>query len=451
MPLDEHGANTRTQNTVIRRIQMDSTFEKIVGYVNELEIIDTHEHLPSSEAAWLEDYRNNGGDVFKEYLSHYFSCDLVSAGLPQADLQKVRTSDLPLMEKWALLEPYWDVARHTGYGRSLDRAAHGIYGIEGIQRETIEELNAAFLASLKPGHFQRVLKDLSRIKVSVLDALDGSLNSDTTFFRNVFRMDLFVFPYSHEHIQDIEGRTGIRITSFAAWCECCKKMLDIVLEGGIVALKCGLAYQRSLKFERPSRDMAEAEFNDFLQAISRDGIHTQLAPPGKHCQNYMMHYVLELANQRQLTYQFHTGLQEGFGNHISWSDPSLMTNLFAEYPDVRFDLFHIGYPFQQKLAALAKNFSNVFIDMCWAHIISPQASILALAEYLDSVPFSKISAFGGDYLFVDGVYGHQQMARENVSRSLAMKVNEGVFDVDRAREIAHSLFYENPLRILNLI
>ena len=72
-----------------------------------------------------------------------------------------------------------------------------------------------------------------------------------------------------------------------------------------------------------------------------------------------MHYVLELANQRQLVYQFHTGLQEGIGNHISWSDPTLMTNLFLEYPDVRFDLFHIAYPFHQKLSALAKNFANV--------------------------------------------------------------------------------------------
>jgi hypothetical protein len=429
---------------------MDSAFEKILEYVNELEIIDTHEHLPYNEEVWLEEYRENGGDVFKEYLSHYFSCDLVSAGLPQADLQKVTISDLPVMEKWELLEPYWNAARHTGYGRALDIAVQGIYGIEGIRRDTIEGVNQAFLASLKPGHFQQVLKDLSRIKVSLLDSLDGSLDCDREFFRSVFRLDIFVFPYLREHIEYIEDLTGVRITSFDAWCEGCQKMLEIVLEKGVVALKCGLAYQRSLKFDRTNRAKAEAEFNDFLQAIARDGINTQMPLLGQHCQNYMMHYILELANQRQLAYQFHTGLQEGFGNHISWSDPTLMTNLFIEYPDVRFDLFHIGYPFQQKLSVLAKNFANVFIDMCWAHIISPQASLSALAEYIDAMPFNKISAFGGDYLFVDGVYGHQQIARENVSKALAKKVDEGIFDLDRAKEIAHCLFYENPLRIFRL-
>jgi hypothetical protein len=429
---------------------MDSTFAKILEYVNGLEIIDTHEHLPRQEEVWLEKYRRQGGDVFTEYLSHYFSCDLVSAGLSRTDLQRVTTTNLPVMEKWQILEPYWNVAHHTGYGRALDLAVRGIYGIDGITRDTIADVNQAFLSSLQPGHFQRVLKDLSRIQVSLLDALDGSLDADRNFFRSVFRMDSFVMPGSLAEIQAVEQLTGIKITSFHAWCECCRQTLEIVLEKGVVALKCGLAYQRSLQFERTTQAIAEAEFNDFLQGILHDGISTHIPTLGRHCQNYMMHYILELANQRQLAYQFHTGLQEGFGNHISWSDPTLMTNLFITYPDVRFDLFHISYPFQQKLAALAKNFANVTIDMCWAHIISPQASIAALTEYLDAIPFNKISAFGGDYLFVDGVYGHQYLARENVSKALAMKVNEGLFDLDRAKEIAHYLFCENPLRIFKL-
>lgn len=429
---------------------MHSVFEKILEYVQELEIIDTHEHLPHNEAVWLENYRKEGGDLFKEYLSHYFSCDLVSAGLPLADLQKVREADLPVMKKWELVEPYWNFSRHTGYGRALDLMVQGIYKIDGISRNTIEGVNEAFLASLKPGHFQRVLKELSRIKVSLLDGFTGDLDSDRTFFRDVFRMDRCIFPASMEEIQYIENLTGSRITSFDVWCECCEKILDRAIEKGAVALKCGLAYRRSLQFERTTQSIAEAEFNELLQALQRDGNHSQIPVLGKQCQDYMMHYVLELANQRQLAYQFHTGLQEGVGNHISWSDPTLMTNLFLEYPDVRFDLFHIAYPFHQKLSALAKNFANVFIDMCWAHIISAQASIEALTEYLDAVPFNKISAFGGDYLFVDGVYGHQQLARENVSKTLAEKVHQGVFDLDRAKEIAHHLFYKNPLRIFKL-
>ena len=88
--------------------------------------------------------------------------------------------------------------------------------------------------------------------------------------------------------------------------------------------------------------------------------------------------------------------------------------------------------------------------MCWAHIISPAASVNALYEWIDSVPFNKIIAFGGDYMIVDAVYGHQYLARVNVSKALAYKVEEGVFGVDEAKHIAKMLFFDNPKRIFKL-
>jgi hypothetical protein len=88
--------------------------------------------------------------------------------------------------------------------------------------------------------------------------------------------------------------------------------------------------------------------------------------------------------------------------------------------------------------------------MCWGHIISPEAARRALVEWLDAVPANKISAFGGDYCFIDGVYGHQYLARRNVACSLAQKVADDTIDLERAKEIATWLFVENPKRILGL-
>jgi uncharacterized protein len=164
----------------------------------------------------------------------------------------------------------------------------------------------------------------------------------------------------------------------------------------------------------------------------------------------MMHYILNIANKKSLIIQIHTGLHEGNGNIITNSNPTLLTNLFLEYPDVRYDLFHMGYPYQNEITVLAKNFPNVYIDMCWSHIISPNSSINALLEFIDTVPLNKISAFGGDYVFVDGVYGHLKLAQQNVARALSIKVEEGIFDLDKAKEAARMLFYDNPLRIFNL-
>ncbi len=121
-----------------------------------------------------------------------------------------------------------------------------------------------------------------------------------------------------------------------------------------------------------------------------------------------------------------------------------------KYKNVTFDIFHISYPYQNTLAALSKNFPNVMIDMCWAHIISPTAAVNALVEFLDSVPSNKICGFGGDYTPIDGVYGHQKIARQNIAKSLAMKVDDGTFDLDFAKEICRRLLVDNPKRIFKL-
>lgn len=40
--------------------------EELYRFINELPIIDTHEHLP-----FREDLRDKDADVLQEYLSHY--------------------------------------------------------------------------------------------------------------------------------------------------------------------------------------------------------------------------------------------------------------------------------------------------------------------------------------------------------------------------------------------
>jgi len=440
-----------------------STYEQILEYTSGLEIIDTHEHLVSDEQTWLKQpWREllapGALDIFKEYLLLYFSSDLVSAGLPLPDLQRVRTTDIPVIEKWNIVEPYWEFARHTGYGRALDIAAEGIYGLPAINRNTIEELNKVFLEHLKPGHYKKVLQDLSKIKIGLLMKVpfidpthkEDDLGCDRTFFRPVFDTTPLVVPDVMQTILKLEGRTGIRITSFDAWLKCCEKELDRAIAAGAVALKSVLAYTRPILFERTTRALAEGEFNEFLNSLHRDQLFDQIPIMGTNAQNYIMHHIFELANERQLVFQFHTGFQEGTGNYISWTDPALLTNAFVQYPDIRFDIFHIGYPFQQTLSSLAKNFANVYIDMCWAHIISPQACIDALVEWLEAVPYNKICGFGGDYVVVDAVYGHQQIARENISRALSIKVSQGLFDVEKAKEIAECILYKNPKTLFRL-
>lgn len=404
-------------------------FKGIFDEVLKMPVIDTHEHL-----SWNE--YTGSADVLSEYLIHYMSSDVRSAGLSAADFEKVRNPAEPganLMERWNIVEPYWEYARYTGYGRSLDIAVKGIYGIDGVNRNTIEELNRVFRDNYTIGHYNRVLKDLCNIEVSLLDDWGGADEPvSNPFFKRSWQPTSFVLPYP----EMFDG-----INSIDDWTENLENQLDKQLKfNDTKFIKTAIAYQRSLRFDKVDYNLAKEQFNKALE--------TKQFP--KELQDYCMHYLLKLANERNLTVQIHTGLLEGNGNTLSNSDPSLLNNLFFEYSNVDFDLFHISYPYQNVASALCKMFPNVYIDMCWAHIISPSASVSALDEFLDAVPYNKISAFGGDYCFVDGVYGHLYLAKENVSKVLANKVEQRIFNIDKALDIAHALFYDNPKRIFKL-
>ncbi len=410
--------------------------------ISKLPVIDTHEHLPWNEQWWA----NDGNDVLSEYLIHYLSSDIISSGMPRGEFNKVVDKSGDINERWKIVEPYWEACRYTGYARALDISAKGIYGVDGINAGTIEQLNSLFRENKKVGHYKRVLGDLCNIKMSLMDVWSYDVEGDYPNFKNLWQPTSHVLAHK-DIFENIKNRHGIEVRCLDDWLDAMETELDRMLQKyGVRIIKTAIAYSRSLYFEKVSYSDAKG---DFAYAISRMD-ESDSVEFSRELQDYIMHHAMKLANERNLTVQVHTGLLEGNCNTLANSDPTLLNNLFIEYPNVDFDLFHISYPFQAKAAALCKMFPNVFIDMCWAHIISPAAAVGALDNFLDAVPYNKISGFGGDYCFVDGVYGHLQMARENIARTLQNKVNDGAIGFDAAVRIAKALLYDNPNRIFKL-
>ena len=72
------------------------------------------------------------------------------------------------------------------------------------------------------------------------------------------------------------------------------------------------------------------------------------------------------------------------------------------------------------------------------------AARTALEEMLDSVPANKIFGFGGDYRYPELSYGHLIMARQNIARVLAARVEAGRCTEDEAVETARWLLHDNP-------
>jgi hypothetical protein len=429
----------------MKEYSMDN-YNSLLDHIRALKIVDTHEHLP------FESERPQDTDVLAEWLTHYFSCDLVAAGLTDSGLATVRDSRQDIKKRWKIVAPYWHAAESTGYGRSLALAARDIYGIDAINAQTIEKLDRLFKeARTRGGHYRFVLRDKSGIALSIRDSMPIPYKETNDPFVFTMRTDDLICPTHYSQMRAAGSDVGLEVHTLADWMAVTRRHIEKHLNGKtrIVCLKCGLAYHRSLRFDKVTQAEAERAFNELFD----DRNLPDWRPPikvAKALADWMMHFVCRVADDNKLVYQIHTGLQEGNGNFISDSNPTLLTNLFLEYRNARFDIFHMGYPYVMELGNLAKNFRNVFIDMCWSHIISPEAARRALVEWLDAVPANKISAFGGDYCFVDGVYGHQFLSRQNVAAALAQKVTDGSISLSRAREVSTWLFIDNPKRLFGL-
>lgn len=427
---------------------MTSAYLALQEAIDRLQIIDTHEHLPAFERD-----RHDTGDVLSEYLIQYFWRDLISAGMPKAEYQRLISRDMPLMAKWEVLEPYWKLCRLTGYGQALDIAARGLYGVKGIKRQNIEEMNEAFLKHRDGQHYQRVLKEKSGIRISLLDIsfVNQHLDCDRRYFRPVFRMERFLEPRRFDDIETVERETGIPVRSFPDWLDACEAQIDLNMAQGAVAMKSAFAYERALRYDRVPFHEAEQCFNCFFDSAHIPDWKERSVSGSLAYQNYMMRHILRLLERKGIPLQLHTGMQDGHGNMLSNANPVLLSNLFIQYPGLQFILMHMAYPYWQELCVLVKNCPNVAMDMCWGFQVSPMAAKAVLRQALELVPINKICAYGGDSAFIDAVYGSQRQTRRVVGEVLYDMMDAGKLEgQEEALALAEMLLYQNPYRLFGL-
>jgi hypothetical protein len=164
-----------------------------------------------------------------------------------------------------------------------------------------------------------------------------------------------------------------------------------------------------------------------------------------------MHFLADAARELDLVVAVHTGAA-----WKSWIDfrlfhPLHVVPLLAAHPETRFDIYHAGLPWSGELIMIAKIFPNTWINLTWAHIISPEMTVSFLDELLDMVPPNKVLGFGGDYRrCVENVYGHLVIARENIARALGRRVERGLLSMDQAVGITHSWLWDNPVDLYRL-
>lgn len=423
-----------------------SALEKsLLSKLAEVRLFNVHEHLiPEKErVAQPVDFFTLAG--------HYALNDAISAGLQGDALAAVRNQDAPPERRWEAFEPHWNMARFTGYGQALSIAVAGIYGFREISARSIRKINAAIAAANKPGLYDSILKERARIDWCLVDPYWAPKPAplDRDYFLLSQRFDQFITPATRKNLDALETISGVSIASLADLRKALAKTFEQAMQAGMVAVKSALAYRRDLFFEDASDHDAAADFDAMVKggADAPKGFRAQKERPFRRLEDHMFHQVARLAEAHGIPFQIHTGMLAGNACLIENTRPTLLSNLFHLYPRLKFDIFHLGYPYQQELGVLAKLFPNVYADFCWAHIISPVGSRRTLDEYLEAVPVNKILGFGGDYRYPELTYAHARMARANIAQVLAGKVEAGLFGEEQAFEAGRLLLRDNALRL----
>jgi hypothetical protein len=198
-----------------------------------------------------------------------------------------------------------------------------------------------------PGHRQKVLRENAVSSVH-LDFWEDDMKVDREYYRPGWQANRFLLSKPSVQLSPtLDGHL-----------DACTDMYQRNLRDGMIALKCALAYDRTIRFAV----VPPAEARAAYAAAAATGFAAGLPTP---VQDFVFHHLLGLANRDGLPVQIHTGLLEGMRHPLRQSDPLLLDPLFGRYPGIPFDLFHIGYPWFRESLVLAKSHPNVHLDLCW--------------------------------------------------------------------------------------
>lgn len=413
--------------------------QRIRAHIDTLRLIDTHEHLgPQTRGTGVQKLD------FMLLLQQYADDDIKSAGLSKPGFAELLGDSLTVAEKWQILEPYWLKSRNTSYNKLVNYTIQRLYGMDELSEQTVEPLSKAIREAYLSDWYHHVIVEKSKIAYIINDHPNRNAG-DPAIFRYTQRFDYLQLD-TREKLEQLARLHGKNINTLEDLEQTLRIDFEKATKNGFVTIKSTAAYYRTLYF----RDVPREEADGIFRLILKSNNQPLPEETTRILADYMMHRILDLALQYQKPIQIHTGLQAGDGNFIQHSNPALLSNLFLKYRDVKFLLMHGAYPYGGELAALAKNFRNVYFDISWVYTISPSFSERYLHEWLETVPASKVMGFGGDYDFVDNVYAHSLLAREIVSRVLTEKVRTRYFTEAEAIQVASMLLYDNAFEVFRL-
>ena len=406
----------------------------LAQHIQETALVDTHEHL-DREPQWVE----NGPDILQDLFGNYVTADLVTAGAsPQALTRLKDGRDPDIGGRFEGIRNAWEATQFTGYGEAVRIIANRAYDIEDLSGKVLEFAQHKNRVLREPGERYRLLHDVANLDHTQTDDGQWECAPDESGL-DFFLYDLSWRAFCNGNIdpEKIEAETGVVVTDLGSL----KRGMEAIFAKhapNAIAVKAQHAYSRTLDWV----ERTDAEASTALSAVLRgEEIDVET---GLCLGDWCWARGVELTIEHNLPFKIHTGYYAGNDRMpVSRIPAGNMCDLFARYPDAKFVLMHIAYPYNDELVALAKHYRNIWVDLCWAWSIDPYSSRDFLRRFIHAVPINKIFAFGGDTHWPTSAMAYAIQARVEITRTLESEIADGYMTEKQAMAIATRIMRDN--------
>ena len=357
------------------------------------------------------------------------------------------------------ISTYWPMIRTTGYGQAVTLGCKALFNLDysAENYNTItEKLQSLLRAKSASEVYDYFVRAKSNIKWVLQDSYFAPGNTDMLqadmypgYYRFAWRMDGLFSISDATPIELLERLTGKNIHTLNNLVEAMNLNIDkFKVTGKLATFKLGIAYARDLIIQNPTELDAEVAFNQLrynkdARVSAQESDRNSDQVKYRALSDYMIHRLLQRASDEDVPVQIHTGYLAGNWNALDGTKALHLIPVFQKYRKVRFDVFHASWPWTSELGAIAKNYPNVYPDMCWVWAMNPSESERTLAEWLDGIPFNKIFAFGSDTSLPWCSVGYSIQARLGIARVLEEKKRKGYFSETTAKEVAAAIMLQN--------
>lgn len=236
---------------------MNNFYNHTYEQIKKIPLIDTHEHLidESERLKCVKPFIQC--DDWTTILGLYAKFDFVSSGMSPKEVDIISSQKASPLDKWKIIEPFWDLIKHTGYGKVFRYTIQDLFHISDLNAKTIPELQERYLEYRKEGFYKETLQRANINRCIVNPPGRPFKNTEAP---EILSQDIDATGIINMDFERYNENVLPAINKLDDWLEVIEWWFDryAVKAAGV---KIGNAYFRRLNFQKVGQEAADPIFS----------------------------------------------------------------------------------------------------------------------------------------------------------------------------------------------